>query len=146
MEVNMKKLLTLTFVITALIIGAVSVQAQPYKYKKIKAVKHNNYKKNNNHYGKYNRRVIHTYYKTQYVSQFGKMFKKTYKINVLHNGRKIVNLVSVKRVKPHVFYRTKIVRQGWKTYRVTYKIKRFPNGKVKKKIVKKVRIHKRNHW
>lgn len=146
METNMKKLLTLTFVIAALIIGAIGVQAQPYRYKKIKAVKHNKYKKKNNNFGNYNRRFVHTYYSTKYVMRFGKMFKKTYKIKVLRNGREIVNLVRVNRVKPRVFYRTKIVRKGWKTYRVTYKIKRFPNGRVKKKIVNKVRIHKRYYW
>lgn len=141
----MKKLLTLTFVIAALMVGAITAQAQSYKYKKIKAVKHNKYKKYNN-YGKYNRRVVYSYYKTKYAMKYGKMFKKTYKINVLRNGRKIVNLVNVKRVKPRVHFRTKTVQRGWKTYRITYKIKRYPNGKVKKKIVKKKRIYNRYYW
>ena len=145
----MKKLLTLTFVIAALIIGAVSVQAQSYKYKKIKAVKHNKYKKNNN-YGNYNRRGVYTYHKTKYVWHYGRKYKKTYKVKVFPNGRKKVKLINVQRVSRYhgarTYYTSKIVRYGWKTYRLTYKVKQYRNGRVKKKLVKKTRIYNRYNW
>ncbi|NNE99900.1 MAG: hypothetical protein HKN25_12840 [Pyrinomonadaceae bacterium] len=156
----MKKLLTLTFVISALLLGAMSVSAQSYKYKKTKAVKgvkYNNngyYNRNNRHYnrnnGYYNRRVAYTFYKTKIKWKYGRKYKHTYKVTVLRNGRKIVKLVNVKPVRRHyrvhTYYTSKIVHRGWKTYRLTYKVKHFRNGRIKKKLVKKQRIYRKYYW
>lgn len=148
----MKKLIILTFAITALLLGAIAIQAQPVnkKYKKAKVTKKTPYKNAGYPSGKYNYRGVYTYYTTKFVWKHGRKFKNTYKVNVLRNGRKRVKLIESVPVRRHygkrVFYRTRIVTKGWKKYRVTYKITRFPNGRVKKKVVKKVRIYNTYKW
>lgn len=145
----MKKLITLTFVITALLLGAIAIQAQPkYKKARIKTtppkinVSHKNYKPNY--------RGVYTYYDTKYVWKHGRQYKNTYKINVLRNGRKKVKLIQSVPVRRHygvkTFYKTEIVGKGRNKHRVTYKITRFSNGKVRKQVVKKVRIYNNVNW
>lgn len=143
----MKKLITLTFTIAALIFGSISVQAKPVKkLRKFKAKKHLKHVSNNN--GHYNRRGVFVYHKTKTKWYFGRKYKLTYKIKVFPNGRKNVKLINIKRVRKNhygrygvkTYYRSYTIYQGWKPYRVTYKIKRFPNGYTKKKLVKKVRL------
>lgn len=140
----MKKLITFTFIITALILGTTAIHAQPFKKKhKTKFVKNTGYITNG--YNKsYNRRGVYTYYKTKYKWHHWKKYKNTYKITVFPSGRKRVKLISSVRAGNHYgvksFYRTRIIYNGWKMYRVTYKIKHYPSGFVSKKIVKKRRI------
>ncbi len=159
----MKKLITLAFVITALLLGAIAIQAQPHHKKHKRQTKvftdnnygyDTNYRRYNTNYrlgyynGYYNRKGVYVFYKQKRVWKYGQMFKNTYKIKLFPNGRKKVKLVSSvpvqRRYGKRVFYRTRIVQRGWKTYRVTYKIIRFQNGRVKKKVVNKVRIY--NHY
>lgn len=160
----MKKLITLAFVITALLLGAIAIQAQPYskgKYKKKnnKASKHSNYGNgygNANYYptgyrnGHYNYRGVYIYYKTKKVWKYGRTFRNTYKIKVFRNGRKKVKLIKSVPIHRHygkkVYYRTSIVKRGWKKYKVTYKITRYRNGRIKKQVVKKVRIYNNYNW
>jgi hypothetical protein len=155
----MKKILTLTFVITALFLSAIAVQAQPYnKYKKVKAVKYNKHKNNNynkgfynkhknNNYNKgfYNNRGVYVYHTTQYKWIYGRKYKNIYKVKVFPNGRKnvqLVNSVLVPRYRTQTYYQTKTIRQGWRLYRVTYKVTRYPSGYVSKRIVKKQRLNR----
>lgn len=146
----MKKLVTLTFIITALLLGAIAVQAQPYKkYKKAKAVKYNKYKNNNynNGYynGNYNRRGVYVFYRTKYKWHYGRKYKNTYKVKIFPNGRKkvkLVNSVLIRRYRTQTYYQTRNIRQGWRLYRVTYKITKYPSGYVSKRIVNKKRLNR----
>ncbi len=163
MEVIMKKLLTLTFTILALLLSSTALQAQNYKKYKHKKRNKNIYSQNNGTYynteyrnngyrkGHYNRRGVYVFYKTKYKWYSGRKYKLTYKIKVFPNGRKKKKLIKVQKVRNHnyytnygygvkTYYRSHTIYQGWKRYRVTYKIKRFPNGRIKRKLVKKVRL------
>ena len=124
------------------------------KYKKIKAkkiVKKNPPMIKTGYYnGHYDYRGIYTYYTTKNVWKYGRIFKNTYQVKVLRNGRhktKLINSVPLHRYnKAKVFYQTKTVKQGKRFYRVTYKVTRFRNGKIKKQIVKKVPIRRHVNW
>lgn len=164
----MKKLITLAFLITALLLGAITIQAhtgsKKHNKKHRKGIAHgnqNNYGNTNygnrNYYpigyrnGHYNRNGVYVFYKQKRVWKYGQKFKNTYKVKVFPSGRKKVKLVKSVPAYRHygnygkrVSYKTKIVRYGWKKYRVKYKIIKFRNGRVKKKIVSKKRIY--NHY
>lgn len=143
----MKKLITLTFVITALLLGAFAIQGQPYKKKnKAKVVKNNRYINNGYNNGNYNRRGVYVYHQTKNVWKHGQLYKNTYKIKVFPNGRKNVKLINSVKVRRNnrvqTFYRTQNVRQGFRMYRVTYKFTKYPSGYVNKKLVKKQRLYR----
>ena len=145
-EAVMKKLITYTFAITALLIGSLAIQAQPLKKQKVKFAKSKKYSNTVYNNGSYSKRGVYTYYQTKYKWHYGKKYINTYKIKVYPNGRKNVKLVKSVQAKKHfggnTHYTTQIVRQGWKLYRVTYKVTKYRGGLVSKTIVKKQRIQR----
>ena len=149
----MKKLITIIIAATALLLGAITIGAQP-KYKNVigekTAKKNPPVIKTGYHNGYYNYRGVYTYHTTKNVWKNRRLFKNTYRIKVLRNGRKTTKLISsvplYKYGRTKVFYQTKNVRQGKRFYRVTYRVIHLPNGKVKKQIVKKVPIKHRVNW
>ena len=142
----MKKLITITMTITALLLGTSAIQAKPVKVKKGKKVKAAKVFKKPKTVKPFNaRRIVGTFYTTQKVWKYGQKYKNTYKVTVFRHGgtkKMLVSSVPVRNQYRRVqtYYQTYTIFQGWKPYRVTYKIKRFPNGRVKKKLVKKVRL------
>ncbi len=150
----MKKLITLTFVITALLLGAIAISAQPYrkgKYKKAKSTQNTrNSDVGHHNNGHRNYRGVYTYHKTKFVWKRGHEYKNTYKIKVFRNGRKKVKLLSSvpvhRRHIVNVYKEVQVIRQGRKKYRVTYKVTEFSNGRIKKQVIKKVRIYNNRNW
>lgn len=159
----MKKLYSAAIILTALLAGAASVEAQP-RYKKHKKQRqgtvgydpypdrgpgvHRDTRRAPEGY--YNRRGVYIYHYTRNVWRRGRMFRNTYKVRIFPNGRRKVRLVRSVPLHRHygrrVFYRTVIERRGWRRYRVTYRIVRFPNGRVKRRVVRRVRIYRNYDW
>ena len=150
----MKKLITLSVTIFALMMTTVAIHAQPYKKKKKFGIKPYVGMNSPGYYnGRYNRRGVYIYHSVRFVRKWRGLYRNTYKNKIFPNGRTKSKLISSVLIKPYrfyngrgrLFYRTKIEYFGGKKYRVTYKIKRLRNGRVKKKIVHMQRIYW-NNW
>ena len=156
----MKKLITSTFAITVLMLGAIGIQAQskrsqqktnhfPKAKVSYKTSKINNKRAYNNRNSRYNGgftfRGTYTYYTTKYIRKFGKRFENTYEVKLRRNGRKTTKLVKRVLVKRNhsakTTYKTKTVKRGNKFFRITHKVSHFGNGRTKKVQIKKVRVN-----
>ena len=154
----MKKLITIITALFALVVGAISISAQPVrnsrgKYKPVTTAKAPAFKtKKGKGYvnpvlynGYYNRRGVYIYETTRVVFKWNGKYRNTYRHKVFPNGRhkvKLIKSVKIRHVYPvSVRYKTETQYFAGQRYTVTYKITRFSNGQ-RQKIVH----HRHRAW
>ena len=142
----MKKLLSITFVMAAMMFVTSSADAQTWRNGPNKRAGQQKQKQNQGNV------VVRTHTETKMVRLNGKFFRETYEIKTYRNGRTVSKLISRVEVRNRrgnrpsgqqavkTYYVTDTIREGGRNYRVTFKITEHRNGEIDTDIVSKVRV------
>jgi hypothetical protein len=99
-------------------------------------------------------RQVRTVTQTRTVRVGGRMYRETYQIRYLPNGRTQTRVISRVPINSRVYNRggiynnravrtynqTRTVRIGRQTYRETYRITQYANGRTQSRLISRVRI------
>lgn len=138
----MKKLLSVAFIMVAMLFVTSSADAQ----------NRGNRGNGNGRYAQNNNRVVRTYTQTKVVRIRGQRYRETYRVTVFRNGRttsKLINRVQVNNRRgnnrnnrgfTNTYNQTKVIWENGRRYRATYQVTQHRNGRQTVRLIQKVRI------
>jgi hypothetical protein len=142
----MKKLLSIAFVMAAMMFVTSSADAQTWRNGPNNRAGQQKQKQNRGN------AVVRTHTETKMVRLNGKIYRETYEIKTFRNGRttsKMISRVEVRNRRGNrqhgqqsakTYFVTDTIREGRQNYRVTFKITEYRNGEIDTDIVSKVRV------